>query len=95
MTFSLIILVLVLASISVLEHLFWADLARRKPVIGYTIGVLGVLVPTWLWALWAHYNAYVSDAFLKGLALISLSFVPFGAMTALLHYRDRKLKRRD
>jgi hypothetical protein len=89
MVFSLLILLVCLMVIGWLEHFFWVELARKRPVIGYTLGVLGVLVPAWLWALWARYSAdYVDDLFLQGLALVSLAFVPFGATTALLHFID-------
>lgn len=72
-----------LMTVSLIEHLTLASLARQKPIIGYLSGVLGVLIPCWGMVLLK--GGYTSD-FVLGMLTISLGFVPFGAVTILLHY---------
>lgn len=69
--------------VSCIEHIILAPLARRKRLIGYVSGTLGVLVVPWGIAL---VRGSHSLDFLMGMLTVSLSFVPAGLAIALLHY---------
>lgn len=66
-----------------ITHLVFKGFVRHKPVVCYTAGVLGVLAVCWLGVL----ASGLRDArFFLGMAYVSLAFIPFGAVVALMHY---------
>lgn len=82
---TLISLTFSLINTALAEHLLLARQARKMPILGYVTGVLGVLVPCWGWAL-SDEERRRDTPFLAGMGIVSLAFVPFGAIIAFLHY---------